>query len=230
MSRDHGLTQWLAFGQQSLGLAICGRGELQAGIDLQEEAMSSLHETGSVLHTTRFRLHLAESFLMLGDLKRARLHLEAGLKHLESHEETYLAAELYRIEALLLDAEGAADEMLQKPIKKGLDLARSQGARLLELRLAMVMTRLLIKKGKGLEARTLLAPVYEYFTESKQNVCRSLFVLFILAISRSGFCAFIYKQTTTKIIRTSHFSEKRGVILTLCRKQTTTKISLRFHN
>jgi hypothetical protein len=29
----------------------------------------------------------------------------------------------------------------------------------------MVMTRLLIKKGKGLEARALLAPVYEYFTE-----------------------------------------------------------------
>jgi tetratricopeptide (TPR) repeat protein len=169
VSRDHGLAQWLAFGQQSLGLAMCGRGELQAGIDLQEEAMRSLHETGSVLHTTRFRLHLAECFLMLGDLKRARLHLEAGLKHLESHGETYLAAELYRIEALLLDAEGAADEMLQKPIKKGLDLARSQGARLLELRLAMVMTRLLVKKGKGLEARALLAPVYEYFIEGLET-------------------------------------------------------------
>jgi class 3 adenylate cyclase len=165
VSRNHGLAQWLAFAQQSLGLAICGRGELQAGIDLQEEAMRSLHETGSVLHTTRFRLHLAESFLMLGDLKHARLHLEAGLKHLESHRETYLAAELYRIEALLLDAEGAADEMLQKSIKKGLDFARSQGARLLELRFALVITRLLIKKGKGLEARALLAPVYEYFTE-----------------------------------------------------------------
>jgi predicted ATPase len=76
-----------------------------------------------------------------------------------------LAAELYRIEALLLDAEGAADEMLQNPIKKGLAFARSQGARLLELRFALVVARLLIKRGKGLEARALLAPAYECFTE-----------------------------------------------------------------
>jgi hypothetical protein len=165
VSREHGLKQWLAFNQQSLGFAICARGELQAGIDLQEEAMRSLHETGSVLHTTRFRLHLAESFLMLRDLKRARSHLDAGLKHVESHGETYLAPELCRIEALLLDAEGAADEMLEGPIKKGLALARSQGAHLFELRLALVITRLLSKKGKGFEARALLAPIYECFTE-----------------------------------------------------------------
>ena len=62
-------------------------------------------------------------------------------------------------------AEGAADEMIQKPIKKGLDLARSQGARLFELRFALVITRLLIKKGKGLEARDLLAPIYSRVTE-----------------------------------------------------------------
>jgi hypothetical protein len=123
VSRNHGLAQRLAFTQQSLGFAICNHGDLQAGVDLQEEAMRSLHETGSVLHTIRFRLHLAESFLMLRDLKRARSHLDAGLKHVESHGENYLAAELYRIEALVLDAEGAADEMLQIPINKGLAIA-----------------------------------------------------------------------------------------------------------
>ncbi|MBV9530481.1 MAG: AAA family ATPase [Bradyrhizobium sp.] len=165
VSSNHGLPQWLAFAQQSLGLAICSRGELQAGIDLQEKAMRSLHETGSVLHTTRFRLHLAESFLMRGDLKQARSHLDAGLKHVESHGETYLAVELCRIEALLLNAEGAAEEMLQGTVKKGLALARRQGARLLELRLALVITRLLTKKGKYVEARALLAPIYECFTE-----------------------------------------------------------------
>jgi hypothetical protein len=72
-------------------LAIYAHGELQTGIDLQEGEMRSLHETGSVLHTTRFRLHLAESVLMLRDLKRARSHLDAGLKHVESHGEFYLA-------------------------------------------------------------------------------------------------------------------------------------------
>jgi predicted ATPase len=165
LSQEHRLPQWMAFARQSLGWAMCCEGEPQVGIEFQEEAMCSLHSTGSVLHTTRFRLHLAESFLRLGQIDQARAHLNAGFAHLESHGETYLAPELYRVSLLLLSAEGAPDDLVERPGTMGLEIARSHGAHLFELRLATCLSRLWRDQGKRTEARDLLAPIYGWFTE-----------------------------------------------------------------
>ena len=54
---------------------------------------------------------------------------------------------------------------MNNPSKKGLDIARSQGARLLELRLATCTARLWGERDRRAEARDLLAPVYGWFTE-----------------------------------------------------------------
>jgi predicted ATPase len=46
-----------------------------------------------------------------------------------------------------------------------LDIARRQEAKALELRAAMGLSRLWQQQGKDAEARQLLAPVYNWFTE-----------------------------------------------------------------
>jgi predicted ATPase len=46
-----------------------------------------------------------------------------------------------------------------------LDIARSQQAKSLELRAAMSLSRLWQRQGKRDEARELLAPIYDWFTE-----------------------------------------------------------------
>ena len=46
-----------------------------------------------------------------------------------------------------------------------LDVARKQQAKSWELRVAMSLARLWLSQGKRGEARELLAPVYEWFTE-----------------------------------------------------------------
>jgi len=48
---------------------------------------------------------------------------------------------------------------------RALAVAGGQGARLLELRAAMSLARLRVSQGRTGEARALLAPVYESFTE-----------------------------------------------------------------
>ena len=48
---------------------------------------------------------------------------------------------------------------------EALTLARLQNAKLWELRAAMSRARLRSDQGKGTEARNLLAPVYDWFTE-----------------------------------------------------------------
>jgi class 3 adenylate cyclase len=163
VSGDHGLPQWLAFAKQTLGWAMFNRGDVRAGIEAQQEGMRSLHGTGSVLHSTQFQLHLAESFLNIGELRQASIHLKAGFEHAESHGETYMLPELFRVHIFLLQAEGAPEEKRQEALSRGLSLARSQGAPLLELRLAMAMAKLQIDGGR--DARELVDPVYAIFTE-----------------------------------------------------------------
>ncbi len=49
--------------------------------------------------------------------------------------------------------------------RSALRISREQGAKSLELRAAVSLSRLLYEQTKRQEARDLLAPVYEWFTE-----------------------------------------------------------------
>jgi class 3 adenylate cyclase len=170
LSREHGLTQWMAFARQSLGRSMCQRGDLRAGTELQAEAIQPLLAAGSLLHTTRFQLQLAESLLELGNLDQARSRLDLGFTHLTTHGETYAAADLHRVQVMLLQAEGAPDDLIHQVAMTGIDTARGHGARLLELRLTTCLARLWRDQGRRTEARDLLAPVYGWFTEGFDTV------------------------------------------------------------
>ncbi len=49
--------------------------------------------------------------------------------------------------------------------RQALDIARRQQAKSLELRAAMSLSRLWRQEGKHKDARELLAPIYDWFTE-----------------------------------------------------------------
>ena len=73
-------------------------------------------------------------------------------------------AELYRRRGGLLNAigDGAAAE---QNYQQAMAVAQRQSAKLFELRAAMSLARLWRDHGKMTEARDLLAPVYNWFTE-----------------------------------------------------------------
>jgi len=50
-------------------------------------------------------------------------------------------------------------------VRRALTVARTQQAKSLELRAAMAIARLWLDQGKPQQAREVLAPVYEWFTE-----------------------------------------------------------------
>jgi hypothetical protein len=74
-----------------------------------------------------------------GDGAAARSHLSAARAHCMSYGENYLAAEMDRLEALLLQCEGAPTEVVEECLAKALDTARPQGTRLFELRSATAL-------------------------------------------------------------------------------------------
>ena len=87
-------------------------------------------------HSSRVLANLAESCLVAARLPEARRYLDAAFTHRESHGEQYYAAELYRLNALLLQAEGAQAAQVRASLDQAITIARRQGARLFEQRAA----------------------------------------------------------------------------------------------
>jgi hypothetical protein len=165
LARAHRFPQWLALGNALLGKALCSNADPQAGIKLQEEGMRSLRATGAVVMTTRYRMYLAESLVGMGQLEEARSQLAEAHAHREHFGEEVYAAELERVEAELLQAEGVPGQTVELQLNKAISTARDQGARLFELRAATGLARLWCDEGRRAEAQTLLAPIYGWFTE-----------------------------------------------------------------
>ena len=74
------------------------------------------------------------------------------------------APELDRLNGELLFKVGDSDEA-ERFLRRALEAAHAQGARLLELRAAMSLARLLETRGRRREGEGLLAPIYLQFDE-----------------------------------------------------------------
>jgi predicted ATPase len=80
--------------------------------------------------------------------------------------ERFYEAELHRVKGELLLIQTSGDEReAEACFENALQVAREQGAKSLELRAAMSLSRLWQKQGKRAEARELLGGVYGWFTE-----------------------------------------------------------------
>ena len=79
-------------------------------------------------------------------------------------QERWLEAESHRIRGELLRKVGD-EAAAQNSFGCGLAVAQRQGAKLWELRTALSLARLWRDQGKRAEARDLLDPIYNWFTE-----------------------------------------------------------------
>jgi predicted ATPase len=98
-------------------------------------------------------------------LWQGRQEVDRARAHLASYGEEYVAAEIDRLEALLQQHKRASAEIVEEYLANSLTTARRQGARLLELRTATTLARVLAEKNERHKAIDLLAPIYGWFTE-----------------------------------------------------------------
>jgi predicted ATPase len=159
LSREHKLPQWVAFGQEIQGWVACRAGNTAAGLDLMEQAMAQLHATGARSHSSRMLANLAEGYLAAGRPELARLRLDAALQHRVQHGEHYYAPELYRLQALILEAEGAHPQKVGASLMQALAIARVQQAGLLTLRAAVALGKYSLERGNAKAARDLIEPL-----------------------------------------------------------------------
>jgi class 3 adenylate cyclase/predicted ATPase len=147
--------------------AIAESSRLDDDLSAYEVALAEFQQTGAGL---RLPHHLG----MLAALCRGAGKATSGIRRIDeavaiadANDETWCTAELHRERAELVllergeDAENRADAELQTAI----EIAIEQQAKLPELRASVVRARLLAARGKRQQARELLAPVHDWFTE-----------------------------------------------------------------
>jgi predicted ATPase len=141
-----------------------GQGEEE--IAQVRQGIAAYRATGAVVFVPYFYTWLAEVSAHLG-------HVEEGLQALveahtlvEQHEERWWEAEICRLQGvLLLRQPGTPQAEAETWLQRALDIARRQEAKSLELRAAMSLSRLWQQQGQRTEARALLTPIYDWFTE-----------------------------------------------------------------
>src|SRR5262249_8589599 len=108
----------------------------------------------------------AAAYVRAGDPTAALCIIDKNLVEIEQSSERESEPELYRLkgEALLLQSAGAF-ENAQTCFCKAVEIARRHSAKSWELRATMSLARLLAKRGHRDEARTMLAEIYNWFTE-----------------------------------------------------------------
>jgi len=134
LSEQYNFAQWIAFAHEIRGWVAFQNGDRQGGIELMQQALARLHATGARTHSSRVLANLAESCLAAGRIAEARAHLDAAFAHRMNHGEQYYAAELCRLKALVLRAEGAPPAQVRASLDEAITIARAQQARLFEER------------------------------------------------------------------------------------------------
>ena len=128
--------------------------------DELEGVQESLITEGYIVPEERCRL--ARANRKIGRIEDAQVLLEAAFA--ARIDENLFDSSLYLEKGEILLQRGAADEA-ERCFRQALEIARRQGAKSFELEAATSLGRLLRDRGKRDQAREILAPVYDWFTE-----------------------------------------------------------------
>jgi len=162
LSEKHNLPSVAAISQCLLGHARAQLGQPADGIQLIRRGITEVLDTG-----TRLLLGLCNTWLAVAQQRAGALDeaLETAEKALEVTPEVLVhRPETLRVRGQLRLAERQA-ELAEADFRDSISLAKSMGAKALELRTGMSWARLLASQGRADEARAMLTEIYNWFTE-----------------------------------------------------------------
>jgi tetratricopeptide (TPR) repeat protein len=164
LCREYELRQEREWSRSFQGAALAALGRIDEGIALLKDSLAVQQSIGSGLVRSAFLGVLGDLLRFAGRIPEGLEAVAEGFAHAERTLEGGYIAELYRARGELLRAGGdpvGAEENLRQAI----DYAARQQAKSFELRSATALASLLASAGRASEARAVLAPTYEWFTE-----------------------------------------------------------------
>jgi predicted ATPase len=191
LSTEHGFPYLKAIGTVLQGWELTRVGQVTEGLTQMRQGLAAFRAMGAEILRPNLLALLADACGCGGQIEAGLEALEEALVTADQHAERFYEAELHRLKGELLlrhwrevgakpaprasqQSHAASGETpgwapLQREaeacFQSALAIARRQGAKLLELRAALSLSRLWQQQGKRADARQLLAAVYSWFTE-----------------------------------------------------------------
>jgi predicted ATPase len=166
LAQEQGFAFLLATGTIHRGWALAEQGQSLTGMVQIGEGLAVYRATGAEVDRAYFLALLAEAYGQGQQDGKGLIVLEEALALMDHQASVIWEAEIHRLKGKLLLARSAEHQgEAEACFHEALDIARRQEAKSLELRAAMSLSRLWQQQGKQAEARALLAPIYEWFTE-----------------------------------------------------------------
>jgi predicted ATPase len=164
ISNEQGFPYWFAVGNILRGWCLGTVGQAAEGIPLLLQGIATVRATGAKLTFPFYLTMLAEVYGMAAQPEEGLDRLAEAANMVETTQERWAEAEMHRMRGTLLlsmHEHTAAEDSY----RQALVVAQRQSAKFWELRSALDLARLWRDQGKRTEARDLLAPVYNWFTE-----------------------------------------------------------------
>jgi len=163
---EGGFAQVSAFAMVLRGWAWSQRGRERDGIGLTNQGLAAYRQTGSEANRPMGLAYMAELYKQTGEFDEGLLCISEALTLVKETGEGMYEAELYRLKGDLLLVKNACDsDETEGCYKTAIEISRKQSAKSWELRATTSLARLLRDSGRRAEARTMLADIYNWFTE-----------------------------------------------------------------
>jgi predicted ATPase len=165
-SAEQGFPVWLAANIVIQGWAITAQKQQEEGVMQMHKGLADWRACSAEFFVPYFLALLAEGYSVTAQYEEGLAILREAFSLVDSNGERWYEAELYRLRGQLL-LQQSADNVAEaiSCFHQAMTIARSQSAKSLELRAATSLAQVWQCQGKRDEARGLLAPVYDGFTE-----------------------------------------------------------------
>jgi class 3 adenylate cyclase/predicted ATPase len=170
VAMDQNLPMWAASAHSMRGWARFQGGDQEAGIAEIQAGLDAFRKTGAEINTAYLTSRLVEACLISGRIEEGLAGVDEAFRGVDGGLEHYYEAELHRLKGELLrrlpDPPIAQAEAC---FERAVTISRAQSAKSLELRAAMSLGNLWVDAGRRSEAASLLAGVYDWFTEGRST-------------------------------------------------------------
>ena len=166
LAREHKIPDCIAIGTFDEGWVLSVGSDREAGVAKMHEGMAMLRLRQEELFMPLRITLLAEAEAEAGRADAGLAMVDDQLATIERTGQRWFLAELHRARGeILLRCPPCDHAAVESAFIHAIEVARSQAAKLFELQAAMSLARLWRDQGKRVEARDLLGPIYNWFTD-----------------------------------------------------------------
>ena len=166
LADEKGSLFWKTLGMLTQRCALAPTGETTDAAHMITSGIEAFRSTGGTLWAPSWVSYLAGAYADVGQFDDAWRCIAEATKTVQTTKEKWCEAEVLRTAGeIALKSPHPDLAKAEAYFERALAVARDQRAKSWELRVAMSMARLWRNQGKRQQARDLLEPIYDWFTE-----------------------------------------------------------------